>query len=58
MSIFSFDILAFYLIQKGYPTTSLHGDRLQSQRELALKEFKNGKSNTPLNLVLIIDVYF
>jgi probable ATP-dependent RNA helicase DDX4 len=39
------DILAFYLIQKGYPTTSLHGDRLQSQRELALKEFKNGKSN-------------
>ena len=39
------DILAFYLIQKGYPTTSLHGDRLQSQREEALRDFKSGKSN-------------
>ena len=39
------DVLAFYLLQKGYPTTSLHGDRLQSQRELALKDFRSGKSN-------------
>lgn len=39
------DVMGFYLLQKGYPTTTLHGDRLQSQRELALKEFKTGKSN-------------
>lgn len=39
------DVLAFFLLQKGYPTTSIHGDRLQSQRESALKEFKAGKSN-------------
>jgi probable ATP-dependent RNA helicase DDX4 len=37
------DILALLLIQKGYPTTSIHGDRLQSQREAALKDFKTGK---------------
>ncbi len=39
------DVMGFYLLQKGYPTTTLHGDRLQSQRELALKDFKSGKSN-------------
>jgi probable ATP-dependent RNA helicase DDX4 len=38
----SADIVAFYLSQKGYPTTSLHGDRLQRQREEALKLFKTG----------------
>jgi probable ATP-dependent RNA helicase DDX4 len=38
------DILAFFLIQKGYKVTSIHGDRLQSQRETALNEFKSGKS--------------
>jgi len=38
------DTLAFFLLQKGYPTTSIHGDRLQSQREAALSEFKSGKS--------------
>lgn len=38
------DILAFYLLQKKYPCTSIHGDRLQSQRETALAEFKSGKS--------------
>ncbi len=38
------DVLAFYLIQKGYKVTSIHGDRLQSQREIALNEFKSGKS--------------
>jgi probable ATP-dependent RNA helicase DDX4 len=37
------DILALLLIQKGYPSTSIHGDRLQSQRESALKDFKTGK---------------
>lgn len=29
----------------GYPTTTLHGDRLQSQRETALNSFKAGKTN-------------
>jgi probable ATP-dependent RNA helicase DDX4 len=38
------DVLAFFLIQKGYPTTSIHGDRLQSQRETALHDFKSGKN--------------
>ena len=38
------DIIAFFLCQKNYPATSIHGDRLQSQRELALKDFKTGKS--------------
>lgn len=39
------DVNAFFLIQKGYPATSIHGDRMQSQRELALREFKNGSKN-------------
>ncbi|CAF0857078.1 unnamed protein product [Brachionus calyciflorus] len=39
------DVLGFFLIQKGYPATTIHGDRLQSQREAALNEFKNGKAN-------------
>ncbi|RNA38966.1 putative ATP-dependent RNA helicase DDX4 isoform X1 [Brachionus plicatilis] len=39
------DVNAFFLIQKGYPATSIHGDRLQSQRESALREFKNGSKN-------------
>jgi probable ATP-dependent RNA helicase DDX4 len=38
------DVLGFFLIQKGYPTTTIHGDRLQSQRETALSDFKSGKS--------------
>jgi len=38
------DTLAFFLIQKGYAATSLHGDRLQSQREEALRDFKSGKA--------------
>jgi probable ATP-dependent RNA helicase DDX4 len=38
------DVLGFYLLQKGYPSTTIHGDRLQSQREAALSEFKSGKS--------------
>lgn len=36
------DFLALFLSQKGYPTTSIHGDRLQSQREEALRVFKAG----------------
>lgn len=38
------DILAFFLLQQKYPSTSIHGDRLQSQREAALADFKSGKA--------------
>ena len=38
------DFLALFLSQKNYPTTSIHGDRLQSQREQALASFKSGES--------------
>ena len=37
------DFLAVYLSGSGLPTTSIHGDRLQRQREEALYDFKNGK---------------
>nr|BAB13307.1 vasa-related protein CnVAS1 [Hydra vulgaris] len=36
------DFLASYLCQNGFHTTSIHGDRLQQQREEALAEFKAG----------------
>ncbi|XP_033152140.1 ATP-dependent RNA helicase vasa isoform X11 [Drosophila mauritiana] len=36
------DFLASYLSETEFPTTSIHGDRLQSQREQALRDFKNG----------------
>lgn len=39
------DYFAGILVQKGYPTTTIHGDRYQSQRETALNDFKHGKSN-------------
>jgi len=37
------DFLAVSLSGSGVSTTSIHGDRLQSQRELALGEFSHGK---------------
>jgi superfamily II DNA/RNA helicase len=38
------DALGFFLIQKGILSVStIHGDRLQSQREEDLKDFQNGK---------------
>ncbi|XP_076440930.1 ATP-dependent RNA helicase DDX4-like [Babylonia areolata] len=39
------DFLASYLSQSGYPTTSIHGDRLQREREEALRAFKKGNSS-------------
>ena len=42
------DFLASYLSQSGYPTTSIHGDRLQREREEALRDF-----NTKKNPILI-----
>ncbi|XP_005113588.2 ATP-dependent RNA helicase ded1 [Aplysia californica] len=38
------DFLASYLCQSGFPTTSIHGDRLQREREEALDDFKRGKA--------------
>lgn len=37
------DVVSFFLIQSNFPTTSIHGDRLQSQREEALADFRSGK---------------
>lgn len=37
------DFLASFFSETEFPTTSIHGDRLQSQREQALRDFKNGK---------------
>jgi len=39
----SADFLASFLSQNGFPTTSIHGDRLQQQREEALSDFRQGK---------------
>ncbi|CAC5419578.1 DDX4 [Mytilus coruscus] len=38
------DFLATYLSQSGFPTTSIHGDRLQQEREEALRDFKTGRA--------------
>lgn len=35
------DFLATFLSESAHPTTSIHGARLQSQREQALREFKS-----------------
>jgi len=37
------DFIATYLSEQGFPTTSIHGDRLQRERETALADFKLGK---------------
>ncbi|XP_023170284.1 ATP-dependent RNA helicase vasa [Drosophila hydei] len=36
------DFLASFFSETEFPTTSIHGDRLQSQREQALRDFKSG----------------
>ncbi|XP_066278962.1 ATP-dependent RNA helicase DDX4-like [Branchiostoma lanceolatum] len=38
------DFLASYLSQSGFPTTSIHGDRLQKEREEALMDFRTGRA--------------
>jgi probable ATP-dependent RNA helicase DDX4 len=38
------DFLASFLSQSGFPTTSIHGDRLQREREEALSDFKSGQA--------------
>lgn len=37
------DFIAAFLSENNFPTTSIHGDRLQREREEALREFKRGK---------------
>lgn len=37
------DFLASFLSESKHPTTSIHGDRMQRQREEALSDFKSGK---------------
>lgn len=37
------DFLASILSETSHPTTSIHGDRMQREREEALRDFKNGK---------------
>lgn len=37
------DFLASFLSESKHATTSIHGDRMQRQREEALKDFKTGK---------------
>lgn len=37
------DFLATYLCGAGLPATSIHGDRLQREREEALRDFRSGK---------------
>jgi probable ATP-dependent RNA helicase DDX4 len=42
----SADFLAAFLSENDFPTTSIHGDRMQSQREQALRDFKCGRMPT------------
>lgn len=37
------DFIATYLSEFDFPTTSIHGDRLQREREEALADFKSGR---------------
>ena len=37
------DILALFLCQEDLPTTTIHGDRQQEEREMALNDFKRGR---------------
>ena len=37
------DFIATYLSGEGLPATSIHGDRLQREREEALADFKTGR---------------
>ena len=37
------DVLALFLCQEDIPTTTMHGDRAQEEREMALEDFKSGR---------------
>ncbi|GLT38654.1 hypothetical protein SLA2020_128870 [Shorea laevis] len=38
------DSLEHWLYMNGFPATTIHGDRTQQERELALRSFKSGKT--------------
>ena len=38
------DILSDYLIANSHPATSIHGDRTQREREIALQSFRQGRT--------------
>ncbi|KAJ6778620.1 ATP-DEPENDENT RNA HELICASE DBP3 [Salix koriyanagi] len=38
------DSLEHWLYVKGFPATTIHGDRTQQEREMALRSFKSGKT--------------
>mgnify|MGYP001799604418 FL=1 len=38
------DALEDYLYREGFPSTSIHGDRSQRERESALASFRNGRT--------------
>lgn len=38
------DALEDFLFRSGFPATSIHGDRSQSEREQALKSFRSGRT--------------
>ncbi|MBA0742839.1 hypothetical protein Gogos_015854 [Gossypium gossypioides] len=38
------DSLEHWLCMNGFPSTTIHGDRTQQERELALRSFKSGKT--------------
>ncbi|KAL1320011.1 hypothetical protein HN51_064771 [Arachis hypogaea] len=40
------DALEHWLCMNGFPATTIHGDRTQQEREMALRSFKSG--NTPI----------
>ena len=37
------DVLALFLCQEEIPTTTMHGDRHQEEREMALNDFRSGR---------------
>jgi len=39
------DFIAAFLSETQIGSTSIHGDRLQAERETALRDFRNGKFN-------------
>ena len=40
----SCDALDDFLYNKGYPTSCIHGDRSQGDREMALNSFRTGRT--------------
>ena len=49
------DQLDEFLYSQGFPTTSIHGDRSQREREEALKCFRSGK--TPILVATAVSIF-